>query len=174
MTKGMIMKPTKSSREVVAAVNQPARFPLNGKGGIMETHHHGQHKNNQYKEHVSAIDPICGMEVDIVSDSLHHEFNEKSYFFCSEHCLAKFKDNPKKIIKPPKNSAEKNSASENQEFKDPVCGMFTDDPDAYQQYEHNGKKYYFCSGHCLTKVKNDPEEFISGKRQQQSTIKFLR
>ncbi len=46
------------------------------------------------------------------------------------------------------------------EYRDPVCGMVTDDPDAYQPYEHNGKTYYFCSDHCLAKFKNDPGPFI--------------
>jgi Cu+-exporting ATPase len=45
--------------------------------------------------------------------------------------------------------------------------MKTDDPDAYQSYEYNGKNYYFCSDHCLTKFKADPEGYISGKKQQE-------
>ncbi|MCF6289985.1 MAG: heavy metal translocating P-type ATPase [Desulfobacterales bacterium] len=48
------------------------------------------------------------------------------------------------------------------EYRDPVCGMTTDDPDAYQPYDHNGRTYYFCSDHCLTKFKNDPGSFTPG------------
>jgi len=38
-------------------------------------------------------------------------------------------------------------------FVDPVCGMSTDDPEAFIAYEQDGKTYYFCSTHCLEKFK---------------------
>ncbi len=45
-------------------------------------------------------------------------------------------------------------------FKDPVCGMTTEDEHAYTHYEHAGEPYYFCSGHCLSKFKSNPDSFI--------------
>lgn len=39
------------------------------------------------------IDPVCDMTVS--SDSEYHfKVAEKQYYFCSEHCLHKFKENP--------------------------------------------------------------------------------
>ena len=40
------------------------------------------------------IDPVCGMKVstDNLKYSLKH--GEKQYYFCSEHCLNKFKTKP--------------------------------------------------------------------------------
>jgi Cu+-exporting ATPase len=49
---------------------------------------------------------------------------------------------------------------------DPVCGMTTDDPDAWTNYEHDGRTYYFCSKYCLEKFKEAPEKFISRKQQE--------
>ena len=46
-------------------------------------------------------------------------------------------------------------------YVDPVCGMSTKEPDTYQELVHDDKTYYFCSDHCLTKFKADPEGFIS-------------
>ncbi len=46
-------------------------------------------------------------------------------------------------------------------YVDPVCGMSTDDETAFIPYKHEGKTYYFCSGHCLTKFKNDPCSFTN-------------
>ncbi len=112
------------------------------------------------------VDPVCGMDVDIAPASLHHEHKGEDYYFCSEHCLVKFKDNPENFIKSTNESPEESPTPESQEFKDPVCGMTTDDPDAYRQYELDGKKYYFCSDHCLTKFKTDPEEYISGEQEK--------
>jgi Cu+-exporting ATPase len=34
------------------------------------------------------------------------------------------------------------------------------------KHEHNGQKYHFCSDHCLTKFKTDPEGFISGELEK--------
>jgi Cu+-exporting ATPase len=44
-------------------------------------------------------DPICGMEVDPKSAAEKHEHNGQTYYFCSQHCLAKFKEDPKKFLK---------------------------------------------------------------------------
>ena len=42
-------------------------------------------------------DPICDMTVSTDSEySLH--FTDKQYFFCSEHCLHKFKEHPEQYL----------------------------------------------------------------------------
>jgi len=43
-------------------------------------------------------DLVCGMTVDPESVAYHHEYKGKTYFFCSEHCLEKFSENPEKYI----------------------------------------------------------------------------
>jgi len=53
-------------------------------------------------------------------------------------------------------------------YSDPVCGMSTEDPDAFTRYDHEGKNYYFCSDHCLEKFKTNPSEFL-GKKSGPST-----
>ncbi|MBI5558051.1 MAG: heavy metal translocating P-type ATPase [Deltaproteobacteria bacterium] len=50
-----------------------------------------------------------------------------------------------------------------QDFTDPVCGMSTDDPEAFTRYSRDGRDYYFCSGHCLEKFKTNPGEFSGEK-----------
>jgi Cu+-exporting ATPase len=64
----------------------------------MQSHHYEQERNKLPKENGSAIDPICGMDVDISPASLQHEHNGKTYYFCSEHCLTKFKTDPEGYI----------------------------------------------------------------------------
>lgn len=48
------------------------------------------------------------------------------------------------------------------QYIDPVCGMSTDDAEAFTLYSHGGKDYYFCSDHCLMKFKDDPGSFTDG------------
>jgi Cu+-exporting ATPase len=45
-------------------------------------------------------------------------------------------------------------------YSDPVCGMSTEDADAFTRHEHEGKDYYFCSANCLEKFKKNPGEFL--------------
>lgn len=43
----------------------------------------------------SFLDPVCGMTVG--KDSISYEYQGKTYHFCSDHCLATFKENPQKF-----------------------------------------------------------------------------
>jgi len=44
-------------------------------------------------------DPVCGMTVDPQSTSHKTEYEGKSYYFCCEHCLEKFRANPENFVK---------------------------------------------------------------------------
>ncbi len=48
------------------------------------------------------IDPICGMSVEPERAAGSHIYNGQTYYFCSQHCLAKFKEDPEKFLKSPK------------------------------------------------------------------------
>src|SRR5438270_10209544 len=43
---------------------------------------------------------------------------------------------------------------------DPVCGMKVDPAHAAGSWEFEGKKYYFCSPHCLKKFQAEPRRFL--------------
>jgi len=49
------------------------------------------------KEEHPLKDPVCGMSVSKESQyTFHHQ--DEAYYFCSEHCLHKFKEDPKQYI----------------------------------------------------------------------------
>src|SRR5689334_4455522 len=48
-----------------------------------------------------AIDPVCGMTIDESAPAGTVEFDGHTYFFCSKHCLEKFRANPKPYLPPP-------------------------------------------------------------------------
>jgi P-type Cu+ transporter len=68
--------------------------------------HEGQHAANanshqhgdDSKADKGIFDPVCGMSVDPDSAKHHHEFEGKTYYFCSEGCLEKFVDEPAKYL----------------------------------------------------------------------------
>jgi len=44
------------------------------------------------------IDPICGMTVEPSTAAGKYEYNGKTYYFCSTHCLEKFRTEPEKYL----------------------------------------------------------------------------
>ena len=46
---------------------------------------------------------------------------------------------------------------------DPVCGMTVDPARAAGSAVHDGKTYYFCSAHCVEKLKRDPQKYIADR-----------
>ncbi len=50
------------------------------------------------KVHVMATDPVCGMSVDPGKAAGSFGYQGKTYHFCSQHCLAKFKAEPAKYV----------------------------------------------------------------------------
>lgn len=51
--------------------------------------------HTQLKE---ALDPVCGMTVNIREDSLQAHYNEDDYYFCSSHCQTKFEKTPEDYL----------------------------------------------------------------------------
>jgi P-type Cu+ transporter len=47
-----------------------------------------------------ATDPVCGMKVDRAKAKGSHDYAGQRYFFCSPGCLAKFKADPERFVKP--------------------------------------------------------------------------
>src|SRR5215470_18765191 len=46
------------------------------------------------------IDPVCDMQVEPNTAAGNHDYNGQTYYFCSHHCLAKFKEDPEHFLKP--------------------------------------------------------------------------
>jgi P-type Cu+ transporter len=116
-----------------------------------------------------ATDPICGMKVDPGHAAGKCEHNGQTYYFCSQHCLTKFKENPELYAKPTaslRSSGIEPSGAKETRATDPVCGMTVDPSKAAGKHRHNGQTYYFCSQHCLTKFREDPEKFLAQQSQQ--------
>ena len=105
-----------------------------------------------------AKDPICGMTVDPNSAAGKHDYNGQTYYFCSQHCVNKFKENPAKYgeaARGPTTAAKQ--PGDGKAVTDPVCGMTVDPARAPGRQKHEGETYYFCSRRCMVKFIADPE-----------------
>jgi Cu+-exporting ATPase len=48
----------------------------------------------------TALDPVCGMTVNPDTAAGSFEYQGKTYYFCSTHCLHRFRENPESFLKP--------------------------------------------------------------------------
>lgn len=96
-------------------------------------------------------DPVCGMDVDSEITKFKFPFEGETYYFCSADCRKKFLLSPR----------EYTGKSGEQEELDPVCHMKVLPSRAAGEMEYKGKKYYFCSEHCVREFEKNPEKFLS-------------
>jgi YHS domain-containing protein len=47
----------------------------------------------------SAIDPVCGMEVDEANAAANSEYKGRTYYFCAPGCKRQFDADPDKFLK---------------------------------------------------------------------------
>ncbi len=57
-----------------------------------------EHTETGIAEENMVTDPVCGMSTDNPGSFLSYKFKGKLYFFCSSHCLEKFKKNPGNFV----------------------------------------------------------------------------
>ena len=48
----------------------------------------------------TAIDPVCGMDVNVATAQFTLDHEGKTYYFCSRGCLLDFQDDPAKYLDP--------------------------------------------------------------------------
>ena len=47
----------------------------------------------------TAVDPVCGMEVDPALAPAQTSYEGQAYFFCSDECRRLFEENPSEYLK---------------------------------------------------------------------------
>lgn len=54
--------------------------------------------SNYREDNISIYDPVCGRKIDISTDQLSWEYDEKTYYFHSTECLEVFKITPDEYL----------------------------------------------------------------------------
>ena len=80
----------------------PAEIALSILAEIIQVHRRGRPAtlSEPTSSEEEALDPVCGMTVEIGSTSLSATYQGKVYYFCSAGCQRKFTSQPEKYIQP--------------------------------------------------------------------------
>ncbi len=124
---------------------------------------HAEHKHDSSEARHSAIDPVCGMSVDPAKAAGTHTHLGRPYYFCSTHCLTKFKADPSAYVKEASQDDGKGACcgghgGADAQAVDPICGMTVDSAKATTDTTEiwQGKAYYFCCSGCRDTFRTDP------------------
>lgn len=115
-----------------------------------------------------AVDPVCGMTVDISNAAGEYEYNGTTHYFCHQRCRERFADDPESFLSRPSQAdhdpMDAAAGIDPRSVRDPVCGMTVDPANAAGgEREYEGTTYYFCSHRCNERFTADPESFLSGR-----------
>jgi P-type Cu+ transporter len=73
-------------------------------------------------EQEKATDPVCGMAVDPATAKFHTTHDGEDYFFCSQGCLDRFRQNPAHYLeKTPEQRAAEQPKNDTREYICPMC-----------------------------------------------------
>jgi Cu+-exporting ATPase len=107
-----------------------------------------------------AIDPVCGMTVQIDGALYTHEYEGQNYYFCAAGCLQMFASDPEKYLERPAPSGE---------AIDPVCGMTVDIASAKYMSEYEQEMYYFCAAGCKAAFDKNPLDYVETAEPSESS-----
>src|ERR1051325_8261090 len=97
---------------------------------------------------VAQIDPVCGMTVDPDHAAGSFEYQGNTYYFCSTHCLHRFRENPEAFLNKPEPPAKPGQQytcpMHPQIIRDgpgscPICGMALEPLTISLEEEENGE-----------------------------------
>jgi|GEM_PF-27865 len=97
----------------------------------------------------TAIDPVCGMEVDMATAKVTYDYNGETYYFCCKGCRLTFSKDPEQYLNVTPTIAI-----------DPICNMEVETANAQYTYDYDGETYYFCCAGCKLTFSKNPEQYV--------------
>jgi xanthine dehydrogenase accessory factor len=98
-----------------------------------------------------AIDPVCGMTVQVAGAEHQATYRGQTFYFCCEGCQASFERDPGQYLDQPTPAGE---------AIDPVCGMAVTIAKANYMSEYGGQFYYFCAAGCKSSFDKEPQQYV--------------
>ncbi len=108
-----------------------------------------------------AIDPICGMQVEIANAPATLVLHGRAIYFCSERCRDRMADETSSPAQGGKAMPDAvPQGGDALPTVDPVCGMEVDPHHAVATLTHEGATYHFCALSCRDRFAAEPGRFL--------------
>ena len=104
-----------------------------------------------------ALDPVCGMTVQIAGAEHVADYNGQTFYFCCAGCKSSFAADPEQYLATPAPTGQ---------AIDPVCGMTVDIAAAKYMSEYDGQFYYFCAAGCKATFDKKPQHYTTAAANQ--------
>jgi hypothetical protein len=102
-----------------------------------------------------AIDPVCGMQVEIANAPASMRHDDEVTYFCSDHCRHRFAADPARF-----RARDHVPSTSSEAPVDPVCGMTVAPESAAATHDYDHVTYYFCATNCAERFSADPAHFL--------------
>lgn len=120
-----------------------------------------------------AIDPVCGMQVEIAHAPAKVAFNDSMVYFCSDRCRDRFVASPTRYLTlehtahdhaheedAMDSSIHDDTSAVSETAIDPVCHMTVDPKTAAAHRHYEDHDYWFCNPGCATAFDANPGQYL--------------
>lgn len=108
-----------------------------------------------------ALDPVCGMQVLTANAPASVVLRGARYWFCSDHCAERFRDDPERFERSPAPRHIEHEQETTVMAVDPVCGMAVDPATAAAVRSYEGRNYFFCTTGCAEAFDANPGRYAA-------------
>ena len=105
-----------------------------------------------------AVDPVCGMNIEIPHAAAMSVYQGQFVYFCNVSCKEKFDVSPEKLLRREKEVIGR--------AIDPVCKMEVDAKKASAKLRHMGNTYYFFAPACKRAFDEDHAKYTGTGRYE--------
>jgi Cu+-exporting ATPase len=97
------------------------------------------------------VDPVCNLDLKAIHGKFAYDFEDQTYWFCSEACREQFAAQPHKFI----------GAGAQPVCKvDPVCRLDLKAGHGKFAYDFEDETYWFCSEACREEFTAQPQKYL--------------
>ena len=97
------------------------------------------------------VDPVCNLDLSAMHGQFAYDFEDETYWFCSEACREQFASKPKQFIEAGAKPVCK---------VDPVCSLDLKAMHGKFAYDFEDETYWFCSEACREEFATQPQKFL--------------
>jgi Cu+-exporting ATPase len=97
------------------------------------------------------VDPVCNLDLKAMHGKFAYDFEDQTYWFCSEACREQFAAQPHKFIEAGARPVCK---------VDPVCRLDLKAGHGKFAYDFEDETYWFCSEACREEFTAQPQKYL--------------